>query len=546
METGTTRSLAPVAGAVAGQGPTVAERLQDFSKMLRRRWQLIALVALLTTATALAVSLTSDKQYDATAKLLLREDEPIDALRDRPSGGGAVDPERENNTKLALIKLETVADRVARRLGLGRDATQLLSKVDASVEGNSDIVAVTVRDPDPRLAAQIANGFAREYVAFRQDAARAGIDKAAALARSRLSSLRPEARASEEGRQLEARLRELEIASSLQTGGAEIVRRATVPSSAATPRPVRTGLLGIFLGLLFGVGAAALRELVDRRLRDEVQAQAVLELPILATVPRPVRASNTVLLSGDREIEEGYGTLAANVVFANRDQELGALLVTSPRAGDGKTSVVFGLAKALRTLGKRVIVVEADLHHPRFVQIWNIEQRGGLSSLLAGVGQLKDELVALDTHGEGRISNGRGSRASFLVLPAGPVPPNASAMLSRPVMGNIIEQCRKEADIVLVDTAPVGLVHDPLTLVNHVDGVIVVCRLQQTTKDAARRTLRLLGQVGTRIMGVVLTGGERTPGYYGDADYRHYGRPQSELAARSKSEPKRELGTRSR
>jgi Mrp family chromosome partitioning ATPase len=76
-------------------------------------------------------------------------------------------------------------------------------------------------------------------------------------------------------------------------------------------------------------------------------------------------------------------------------------------------------------------------------------------------------------------------------------------------------------------------VHDPLTLVNHVDGILLVARLHWTTKDATRRTLRLLGQVSSRILGVVLTGGERTPGYYGDPDYRHYGRPKPKEEVRS-------------
>lgn len=541
MTTGSTPQVsgAEELAAVRGEPPTTAERLHEFAKMLRRRARLIAMVVLLTTAAALAVSLSSPDQYDATSKLLLRDSEPIDALLDRPSGTGAVDPERETNTKVALIKLEAVADRVVKRRRLNASAGDLLDKVDAEVEGNSDIVTITVRDEDPRQAAGIANGFAQEYVAFRRESARASLDEAAELARNRLASLDDEARASAEGRQLEARLRELEIASSLQTGGAEIVREASIPTSVASPRPFRAGLLGVFFGLVLGVGAAALAEFLDRRLRDEAHAQAVFELPLLATVPKPLRQSDAVILNGDREIEEAYGTLAANVLFANRARKLEVLMITSARSGDGKTSATFGLARALRTLGQRVIVVEADLHHPRFVHVWNIEQRGGLSSLLAGVADLSSELVALDNSGEKRATNGKPGSASFAVLPAGPVPPNASAMLSRPIMGEILQECRELADVVLIDTAPVGLVHDPLMLVNHVDGVLLVARLQHTTKDAARQTLRLLGQVGSRILGVVVTGGERMPGYYGDADYRHYGRPQSQSkAGRPESAPK--------
>ncbi len=546
MDTRATPTPAVAEAPVLESQATPAERLREFSKMLRRRWRIVVMVMVLTTAAALASSLSSPKQYEATAKLLLRADEPIEALVGRaPGGGSTADPERETNTKVALIKLETVADRVANKLGLSIPTQELLSQVSAEVEGTSDIVAITVRDRDPRQAARIADGFAEEYVAFRRESAQRSIDEAVALARTRLNSLDPVARASAEGRQLEARQRELEIASSLQTGGAEVVLRAAVPTTAASPRPKLAGLLGVLFGLILGIAAAALFEFLDRRLRDVESAQTAFELPLLAVIPKPARSSDTVLLNGDRAIEEAYGTLAANVVFAKRARDLSVIMITSHRSGDGKTSTAFGLARALRTLGQRVIIVEADLHHPRFVQVCNIAQRGGLSSLLAREGKLRDELVPLDSH---TLNHHKRTKAgsSFSVLPAGPVPPNPSAMLSRPVMGQILDECRRQADVVLIDTAPVGLVHDPLTLVNHVDGVIVVARLDHTTKDGARKVVRLLNQVGARILGVALIGGPRTAGYYGygkqNADSRHFGRPtttktKTKTRTKTKSDP---------
>ncbi|MEJ7790011.1 MAG: hypothetical protein WKF29_09030, partial [Thermoleophilaceae bacterium] len=92
-------------------------------------------------------------------------------------------------------------------------------------------------------------------------------------------------------------------------------------------------------------------------------------------------------------------------------------------------------------------------------------------------------------------------------------------------------------------TAPVGLVHDPLTLVNHVDDVILVSRLGYTTEDAARQTLRTLRQVSASVLGVVLTGGERIAGYYGDADSRHYGRPKSKPKRPRKAKAEAKVGS---
>lgn len=518
----------PTPQSSVGADRSPGERLRDFLGVLRRRWRLVACITLVTTGAALAVSLSSPKEYDATAKLLLRDTEPIDALLDRPTGGGTADPERETNTKVALIKLETVAARVSERLSLRRAPSELLGQVTTEVEGTSDIVDIVARDRNPRLAASIANGFAQEYVSFRQESARSSLEEAAELARTRLASLSEAEQLSPEGRQLGARLRELEIASSLQTGGAEVVRRASIPTDPAVPRPRLSALLGLLLGLTLAIGTALLRELLDRRIKDEDDTLAAFGLPILATIPKPARVTDTAILKADHDLDEAYGTLAANVVLSNRTGERSVVMISSPRSGDGKTSVTLGLARALTTLGQRVIAVEADLHHPRFVQICDLEQPGGLSSLLAGVGRLADELVAIEVSGRAPTDgDGEAHGATFRVLPAGPVPPNAGAMLSRPVMGGIIEECRQEADLVLIDTAPVGLVHDPLTLVNHVDDIILVSRLGYTTKDAARQTVRTLRQVSATVLGVVLTGGERIAGYYGDPDSRHYGRPRS-------------------
>lgn len=223
----------PTPQSIAEPGQSPGERLREFFAVLRRRWRLVAFVTLVTTGAALAVSLSSADQYDATAKLLLRNSEPIDALLDRTDTGSAVDPERETNTKVALIKLETVADRVSDRLSLDRAAPDLLDQVDTEVEGTSDIVAITARDRDPRRAADIANGFAQEYVAFRLESARSSLDEAADLARAQLASLSEEERISPEGQQLDARLRELEIASSLQTGAQ---RSFAAPGCRPTPR----------------------------------------------------------------------------------------------------------------------------------------------------------------------------------------------------------------------------------------------------------------------------------------------------------------------
>lgn len=105
------------------------------------------------------------------------------------------------------------------------------------------------------------------------------------------------------------------------------------------------------------------------------------------------------------------------------------------------------------------------------------------------------------------------------MLPAGPVPPNPQALLARPAMTDIIEEARALADVVLLDCPPIGTVSDPVTLANLVDGVVLVSRLNQTTRDGARRTMRTLENLEVQLVGVVVTGGSPGDAYYGAASY---------------------------
>ena len=488
-----------------------AERLREYLRVARRRWVVLAAVTGIVAGVALVISLTGTKVYDATAVLLLREAEPVNSILG--NGESVSDPERESNTQIGLIKLDAVAEGVKEELHLKESTTELLEKVSTGFQGNSDLVSVTVRDENPRLAAAIASSFAKQYVSFRQETARSSLDQAAALARNRLESLSPEDLASTEGRQLEARLRELEIAASLQTGGVEIVRHASVPTSPAVPRPLLSLIVGLFAGFILAVLAVVVFEFVDRRIKDEEEAQALFELPLLARIPKPARSGRAGAAFGDRIYDEAFSSLAANLLFLIREQQGSVLMVTSPGAGDGKTSVTIGLARALALLGKRVIAVEGDLRHPRFSERLDLRPQPGFSEVAAGAVDLRSALFEVDAMTM-RTSE-RGSVGPwFTVLQAGPPLAAPQMVLSRPSTGEILAECRAQADFVLVDTPPVGVVHDAITIANFVDAVMLVARLGWTTRDLARGSLRVLRQLDLDVLGLVLAGTGRSETYY--------------------------------
>jgi tyrosine-protein kinase len=487
-------------------------------RALRRRWKLIGGLTALVVIAALALSLSQTKQYEGVAKVVLSTSERASAIINPEVDTRSDDPERDINTQVELIRFETVAERVNDRLGLDISNDELLDKVETEIEGNSNIVSIKARDPDPEQAAAIATAFADEYAAFRKETARASLNEAAETARVRLDQLSDAERLSPEGRELQARLRQIEIAAAAQQGGVEVARRADVPESVASPKPVRTTVLALVLGFLFAIGTALLFEVVDRRLKEEQDIEEAFGLPILATIPRPARRGTTFMPGADRGQYEGYSALATNLRFYELGAGLEALMFTSPAPGEGKTSVTLGTARALAALDLRVIAIEADLRRPTF-SAYGLSRGRGLSTTLAGVSDLTQALVEVTADTFEPVERVPSRRRTFHVLPAGPVPPNPQALLARPAMTDIIEEARALADVVLLDCPPIGTVSDPVTLANLVDGVVLVSRLNQTTRDGARRTMRTLENLEVQLVGVVVTGGSPGDAYYGAASY---------------------------
>ena len=276
------------------------------------------------------------------------------------------------------------------------------------------------------------------------------------------------------------------------------------------------GILAFILGFGFAVAIAVAIEFIDRRLKDEEDVENAFGLPILATIPRPARRSQTIVPGEDRGQFEGYSALATNLRFFELGPELESIMITSPgpERGQDQRHARHG-ARAGRARPAR----DRDRGRPAPPDLREVRASAagaGLSTVLAGVSDVDSSLIEVDASSLSRVDGTASSRArTFHVLPSGPVPPNPQALLARPMMTHVIEDARAMADVVLVDVPPLGTVNDPVTLANLVDGVVLVAHLGRTTRDASRRTLRLLSNVDARLLGVVVTNASPGEGYYG-------------------------------
>jgi receptor protein-tyrosine kinase len=492
-------------------------QLAPYFKAIRRRALLIGAIVLAAVGAAEAVSLSETPQYESSARIFLSQGNPVENIIPATGSQTPADPERDLNSRLSLITTPSVASRVVDHLKLKRSPESVLSEVSATLDTNSNIATITVQDSSARRAAAIANSFATEYAASRTEAARATIAGAARLAQRQFALLSPADRTGPQGTQLARSARELQIAAALQTGNVEVVDMARPPGSASSPKPVLNGVLAGILGLLFGLGVAIALGFLDRRLRD-IDDVDIHGLPLLATVPHSQTLDRLNALDMP-ESREALLTLATNLRFFNLGHDVETLAVTSPGPQEGKTSVTLGLSRALTEIGLRVVTLECDLRRPTFRQTVGLPPGGGISTVLAGVSTFDREVVKIASDTMKPLEpDAPDGTPFFSVVPAGPVPPNPQGLLSSAEMAHVVKYARAQADVVLLDTAPVGPVNDVVTLAELVSGIVLLARLGHTRKDALDRALRTLNHLVTPVLGVVVTGARRRRG----EDYRYH------------------------
>jgi len=289
-----------------------------------------------------------------------------------------------------------------------------------------------------------------------------------------------------------------------------LIQPAEVPGSPSSPNHRQDAALGFVAGMVLGIGFAFLRERMDDRIHGRTALEAAVGAPVLAVVPkvegwkkkRRDDARVVALSASGSPPAEAYRTLRTNLQFISRDGGMRVISVTSPHAGEGKSTTVANLAATLAHTGKRVVALSADLRKPRLHRFFGLENREGLSSILAGQADLTEVARRVD------------GLESLRVVTSGPVPPNPAELLSSDQMEQLLGSLRETADYVVVDTAPALIVSDAMIVAPRVDGVLVVVDADSTTGAAASHAVEQLQQVGARIIGSVLNGFDASKARY--------------------------------
>jgi capsular exopolysaccharide synthesis family protein len=291
------------------------------------------------------------------------------------------------------------------------------------------------------------------------------------------------------------------------------IEEAAVPTSPVQPQPFRTTLLAGAVGLMLMAGVAFLIEYLDDTVKTPADIQRHLGLPVIGNIVVMNVSSKSseamyVAAQPRSQVAEAFRALRTNLEFADVNQPLHTLLVTSPGPGEGKTTTATNLTEIIAQGERNVILVDADLRSPKVHRYFSLPNKVGLSDLFRG--NLELQTVKQICEGNSNIE----------VITSGDLPPNPAELLGSTRMEQILDEIRSSSDMIIIDTPP-SLVSDSTILSAKVDGVILVIQSGKTNIAHARAALEQLNRVDARVLGVVLNRIPRNGAdYYGG--YKNY------------------------
>ncbi len=366
-----------------------------------------------------------------------------------------------------IVKSKLVLEQVISKLNLDYSYEKLYKEIKVEAVEDTEILKLSVTDANSKLAAEIANKLASVF--------------------------------------------ETEITKIYKLNNVSVIDKAVEDTRPSNNTFTRDVILAVFLAV---AGSSAIIFVVfyfDDTLRNTENIETDLEMPVVAKV---FKDNSDVELVVDKKpkavTSENIRTLRTNLQFSSIDTELQTILITSTLPGEGKSYISSNLAISFAQAGKKVLIMDCDLRKGRQHKIFKLSSRKGLSNLLISDKNYKDYIS------ETKIEN-------LFVIPRGVVPPNPSELLGSKKNIQLIQELKKQFDIIIMDGAPVTGLSDSLILSSLADKVLIVSSLNHTPKSELKNTRKSLENVGANLAGLVINNVNSKTDAYGSYYYYSYG-----------------------
>jgi capsular exopolysaccharide synthesis family protein len=457
--------------------------LRDYLRAARHRWWLVLGVLALAIGAAAAVTAHTTPRYATTMTFFVTT--PHDGISDAYQGG--LFSQQRVKSYADLLTSDRLAAAVASSIGGGRRTADVRGRISAEPIPDTVLLQATVVHPSRAESRRIGWGVGREFKRLVEDLETPPGGKAPAVK-------------------------------------VEVIAGPRLQPEPVTPRPLRNYGLAAVLGLLAGLGAAVLRELLDTTVKTAETLRGVVESPVLGAIPYdPATRKAPLILRHAAGTgpggAPGYGVgpgsaraealrqIRTNLRFIGVDRPVETIVLTSALPNEGKSSTSANLAIVLAEAGRRVLLVDADLRRPRLATYLGLEGAVGLANVLVGQVGVDDVIQPWGP-------------AGLDVLASGFVPPNPSELLGCAHMGDLLRELGERYDTVLIDAPPLLPVTDAAVLAGRADGALLIVRRGKTSQTQVRAAAQALEAVDARLLGTVLN---MVPTKGRSGYYHHYG-----------------------
>lgn len=496
--------------------------LKHYLMTLLRWWWLVALVTAASGGTAYLISQRSTPIYESSTTLLINqvnaENASIDLNALRTSEGLAL-------TYVTLLVKRPVMEATIANLNLPLTPQALTKQVEVTVVRDTQLLVLTVEDRDPQRAADIANEIVRvfskqnhELLVSRYASSKENFEQELERIRTYLNDTQKSldalagltgAKNATERERLQALLADytksyatalnmyetVRLAEAQVSDNLKVVEEATPSAAPVRPKTVQDTGLALIVGAMLGVMLVLLIRYLDRSVHSSEQIELLIGAPTLGSVGRlPSAAQRQPLVARETgsQLAEAYSSLAVNLELSAAGRTIRSIVLTSCRAGEGKTLTAANLAVAIALTGKRVALIDADLRQPGQHALFGCSNERGLTTLLSQP-EAPFDLRDLQTTVVDRL----------WLLPSGPLSQSPVALLSSRRMADLMAWLSLSFDAVLIDTPPLFAVADAPLLARHSDATLLVVRAGQTQTSMLKRAKERCDQAGMRLYGAV-------------------------------------------
>jgi capsular exopolysaccharide synthesis family protein len=311
-----------------------------------------------------------------------------------------------------------------------------------------------------------------------------------------------------------------------------VVDPVVFPEQPSGPNIILNTVLGAMSGFFLAIILSFLWELINVKVKSKEELMKRYDIPILGVIPnfdgmisnkqrllqklplvKKTRANYQLYQMTDQKsnfiITEAYKSLRTNLLYAIRKKSCKKILINSPTPEEGKSTTCTNIAVAIAQTGARVLLIDCDIRRGRLHRVFNLKSTPGLTNILGGM-KTENEVIQYTSYD------------NLNVITSGSVAPNPTELLASFHMEELIKNLEKNYDYIILDSAPVNLVSDALSLAKLVDGVLVVVRENTTTYPNIDAALDKYELIEGRVLGFVLNGASLMQGSNSKSKYYYY------------------------